>query len=986
MKQIILLIFSLSTCCLCLAQVHRNYTTFSVENGLAQNTVWEVFQDYRGYLWISTADGVNRFDGYKMKHYKSNKDDSNSIGGVTGFHFLEDSKQQLWIAYDKGIAVYDRMNDCFRNVYQTPQIVSKVGEDENGRIWFLAGEERLVALDRESKKIVKQLVIADESKNTFGSTRNVVKVGHLFCIAVSHKEIITLNTKNDTYKRISLPREYGTCFGYLSDTSFFSMYQQFVYTYRFMENRLVMETRIFPERNRKQYLFTGYTHWKNKIYAGSPYGLFVFDPRTFAIESHTDNFSNTNEESYYYIQSVNTDRSDNLYLCTNGGGIKVWSPYKNKFEHYRTKDEKTNMVKAIVSLPEGKIAAGLYGEGLVLFNKNGSYKLKRFVEKKEIAGVLAVTLYAPNQLLLTNDNEFILYDYQRDKELMRKNMIGLSYPFFFRQPDKSYLTCFIRNDTNVLARFSTPQTIKEIILVPNAYISCAVRLSEGKYLVGSDKRLLLCDEKTQTIRNTNIQVFVKSICKTQKGRIFVGTIEGLFEVNEKAETLDKYDVSNGLPDDFIYGVLEDSKGHIWMSHNKGLSRLDLNTGQLIHYSKKDGLQSNEFNTGAFCKDEKGLLYFGGVNGVNIIDPNNLIRNTRQPQLSINEILLGDLPYHSDTAYNEKTTLKLTYLENTLSFDFSALEFSQPEENTYMYKLEGYDNNWIQSGTRHFARYANLPHGRYTFKIKAANGDGVWNETPKEINILINPPFWKTIWFYALLGIGLISILTSLIYIWINRQKIRITRELEIQQKLEQERLRISRDLHDNVGAQLSYLITNIEWMLEHPDQISESEEQQRLKALSETGRNAILTLRQTIWAISNTTLSVEEFADRFKQFALKMLEFNDKVHVHFRDDFKASTNLSPAVALNMFRICQEAFNNCLKHAQCSEVHIHFESNEAITFGFTIEDNGIGFDWNEAQRKGHYGLVNMQARASETNASLTIQSEKGKGTHLVLQLK
>ncbi|MES2779581.1 MAG: triple tyrosine motif-containing protein, partial [Bacteroidota bacterium] len=867
MKRFVLFVFSLSVYSCCLAQVHRNYTTFSVENGLAQNTVWEVFQDYRGYLWISTADGVNRFDGYKMKHYKSHKDDSNSIGGVTGFHFLEDSKQQLWIAYDKGIAVYDRMNDCFINVYQTPQIVSKVGEDGKGRIWFLSGEERLVAFDRESKKIVKQLVIADESKNTFGSTRNVVKMGHLFCIGVSQKEIVTLNTANDTYKKISVPGEYGTCFGYLSDTSFFSMYQQYIYTYRFIEDRLVMDTRVFPERNQKQYLFTGYTWWNSKIYAGSPYGLFVFNPRTFAIESHTDNFSNTNEASYYYIQSLNTDRSGNLYLCTNGGGIKVWSPYKNKFEHYRTKDEKTNMVKAIAPLPEGKIAAGLYGEGLVIFNKDGTYKIKKFVEKNEISGVLAVTLYAQDKLLLTNDNEFILYDYQKDKELMRKNMIGLSYPFFSLQPDKNYLTCYIRNDTNILARFSAPQVIKDIISVPNVQLSCVLKLSEGKYLVGSDKRLLICDEHAQTISNTNIQVFVKSICKTQKGRIFVGTIEGLFEVNSKAEILGKYDVSNGLPDDFIYGVLEDAKGYLWMSHNKGLSRLNMSNGQFLHYTTKDGLQSNEFNTGAFCKDEKGLLYFGGVNGVNIVDPNNLIRNNRAPQISMNEILLGDLPYKSDTAYNEKKTLNLSYLENTLSFDFSALEFSQPEENTYMYKLEGYDNNWIQSGTRHFARYANLPHGEYVFKVKAANGDGVWNETPKEITINIKPPFWKTGWFYGLMIVFSILAVSGMVYFVISRQKIRLQRELEVQQKLERERLRISRDLHDNVGAQLSYLITNIEWMLEHPDQISESEEQQRLKALSEAGRNAILTLRQTIWAISNTTLSVEDFADRFKQFA-----------------------------------------------------------------------------------------------------------------------
>ncbi|MES2689973.1 MAG: histidine kinase, partial [Bacteroidota bacterium] len=201
-----------------------------------------------------------------------------------------------------------------------------------------------------------------------------------------------------------------------------------------------------------------------------------------------------------------------------------------------------------------------------------------------------------------------------------------------------------------------------------------------------------------------------------------------------------------------------------------------------------------------------------------------------------------------------------------------------------------------------------------------------------------------------------------------------------------ERLRISRDLHDNVGAQLSYLITNVEWMLENPDQLDEEEEKYRLQALTETGRNAILTLRQTIWAISHTSLSVEDFADRFKQFALKMLEFNKNIHVNFSESLETSNTLSPAVALNLFRICQEAFNNCLKHAKCTEVNIDFTSSATLTFEFIIADNGVGFNWDEAQRKGHYGLQNMQARAQETGATLQVSSALNAGTRLTLSLK
>lgn len=328
----------------------------------------------------------------------------------------------------------------------------------------------------------------------------------------------------------------------------------------------------------------------------------------------------------------------------------------------------------------------------------------------------------------------------------------------------------------------------------------------------------------------------------------------------------------------------------------------------------------------------------------------------------------------------------SYLQNTLSFDFSALEFSQPESNIYQYRLTGYDNNWIQSGTRHFARYANLPPGQYVFEVMAANADGYWNTQPRKIFISIIPPFWQRTWFYWLIILVIIGLISGLVYLFFNRQRKRLQRELEVQQKLEEERLRISRDLHDNVGAQLSYLITNVEWMLEHPDQVHKDEEKIRLQSLSETGRNAILTLRQTIWAISHNSLSVDDFADRFKQFALKMVEFNTHIQVHFTEHFETPQTLSPSVALNLFRICQEAFNNGLKHSRCKNIYIDFSNHETLSFVCSIKDDGIGFDWNDATKKGHYGLHNMKARVEETNAILDIQSTQGIGTTLVLSVK
>ncbi len=294
-------------------------------------------------------------------------------------------------------------------------------------------------------------------------------------------------------------------------------------------------------------------------------------------------------------------------------------------------------------------------------------------------------------------------------------------------------------------------------------------------------------------------------------------------------------------------------------------------------------------------------------------------------------------------------------------------------------------NWIESETKHFARYANLPPGNYVFKVMAANGDGVWNKVPKELNITIVPPFWKRTWFYVfIIGFSLVLVVT-IIYLVFRWQHLKLKRELEINQKLEFERQRISRDLHDNVGAQLSYLISNVEWMLAHPEGKSDFEETQRLKSLSETGRNAILTLRQTIWAISHTELSLEDFADRFKQFAIKMIEFDKGIQLHFSEDFKGDATLSPANALHVFRICQESFNNSIKHSSCKNIRIQFVSDSEYLFQFILEDDGKGFDWDLAKKNGHYGLVNMESRAKEIGASFKVTSSLGKGTRIEVGL-
>lgn len=206
-----------------------------------------------------------------------------------------------------------------------------------------------------------------------------------------------------------------------------------------------------------------------------------------------------------------------------------------------------------------------------------------------------------------------------------------------------------------------------------------------------------------------------------------------------------------------------------------------------------------------------------------------------------------------------------------------------------------------------------------------------------------------------------------------RRELQIKLEAEVNQARDNERRRISRDLHDNLGAQMSYLIA-----LMDNSNVSQIDKP-LLTAMRDTTRQAIMTLRETVWAINQKEISVENFSDKFKQYVLKQTEYLSGIEVVFKDEIKIEKALGPAVALNIFRLCQEAFSNALKHSGASRILVTFRSDEEFDFYFSVEDNGVGFDVENGAKDGHYGLGNMQARAEESGAILKISSQKGSGT-------
>ncbi len=982
-----------------IAQIQRKYSMYTADEGLNQNSIYDIIQDHKGYLWFSTANGISRFDGYEMHNYKFDEKNNSSIYGEFYFTFYEDSKNQLWISHDKGLSLYDRVHDKFINLIKINglsnyQVYNILTEDDNNNLWILIANTNLIGFNINSKKIIHKTKL--EEIESFETSLQKKPIYHNGIIIFQNKRhsLYAFDTKTKSIKKLLNTGVQRIEFERLNQNAYIAVdaLKSLALEISFKGNQYL--TREYPIKLKGNSVTSTIVLHNNKYYVGTLDGLYIIDKNNLDNVEYIKNFGQY-VNSLMFMESMYVDKAKNIIFGTNGMGVRVYSPHNNKFTHIGTNQEQLNMTKSILTTDDGRIFVGLHAIGFLEFNKNKNYSYKHifFNPRKQTdyanSHVYAMTYYKKNEILLVYSDRLIVYDYIKSKivkEQKKEYRFIQSLPQFEHYKNQIYV-----NVTNqpefYIGKVKNDLTTQKIFSIKDSAITSHKFYNDSILIIGTIRGVLIHNIKSNkriaTIKNHH----TKSILITKNKDLYFSSIQGIYKINIKGEITEKYNENSGMRNDNVYGILEDQKGNIWLSHNKGISVFQPYNKKFINFSISDGLQSNEFNTGSFCYDNNGLLYFGGTNGINIINPSKVHFNPYPPKISLNKIFLFDEVFKTDTFYNELNILNLNYTENTLSFDFSALDFSNPSANQYKYILEGYDQKIIESGTRHYARYANLPAGNYTLKIYGSNNDGIWSTEPKILYINIIPPYWQTTWFYILICVvGIMSILAG-IYYYIYQQKQALKRKLEIQHQLELERLRISRDLHDHVGAQLSYLISNLDWLVSHPDALEKDEEIKRLTNLSETGRQAILTLRQTIWALNNSELSIEEFYDKFKAFAKKMLEFNPDIQINFKENLEFNHVLSPGLALNLFRICQEALANILKHAKATKVDVEIHSNERYYFIFEIRDNGIGFDIQNSERSNdHYGIRNMKARAEESNAELIIQSEQHIGTHVKLILK
>ncbi|MCF6357780.1 MAG: ATP-binding protein [Draconibacterium sp.] len=716
---------------------HDNFYSFSLnsksKNRIPSNFITDLIVTEDKTLWIATNSGglcyFNKQDSSFIKPGFSNENGFRTINCLE-----KDEYGNLWLGTPSGLYLWNySTKDSSKKPKRvrfkdkkTKQRITSLRFDLKGNLWI--GTRNNGLFRYHPKSIKSSHFLPDRNNISSVAGRRVYDI---------------LLRKNGT---IWIATNNGLC-TYRVKTRDFEVFRNIPNNQESLNNNVVYS--LIEDR-------------AGIIWAGTYLGgINKIDPIQYRFAKH-NNFSDLKNgtSSTNDIRSICIDDSNSVWLGTSDGLVEIL--HGNAISTLSDSNAKIYLagktIGAIIALSENLYSST--NSGIFLLNKNS--KLTNITEQIELqTNLLILNFYSAitdelNQIWFTTGQGLLKYTPATNKfELF--NPAG---------PDGepiSFLPLSINED----------QTGK--IWLGTTYGDL---YSFDKYQ--NEFELILYSDP-----NNKLKSFTKifSLCTSIPNQIWLGTNLGLYKLSTETGEIVRYLKSDGLPNNVIYGVLADKNKNIWCSTNRGISQLNIKSGIFQNYTYKDGLQSNEFNQSAFFRDSSGKIYFGGIGGLNIFDPESIIPNSYIPQVIITgmEIQYEKVspfshPKITDKQISEIKELTLNYKQNTFSFEFAALSFSLPERNRYQYSLTevGENDKWINSGNRRIATFTNVSPGEYYFKVKGSNSDGIFNKTATTIRISIRPPYWQTWWFKLLIVLLIIGTIYFIIYYRlkrISRQKI-----------------------------------------------------------------------------------------------------------------------------------------------------------------------------------------------------------------------
>jgi PAS domain S-box-containing protein len=734
---------------------------------LSNDNVTAILQDATGALWVGTLGGLDRFDPQTngFTHYRNDPNDPASLSSDAVSTIFEDSRGALWIGTGglgvpgAGLNRLDRATGQFTRYFHNPSDPRSLGGDN-------------VAAMVEAPDGALWIGLGGYGVEGAGVDRLDPQTGTL--THFKHAEAVPDSLSNDQVMDL-VADEAGdlwisTYVSGLNRMSFASpgRFEHFRHNPYFPDSLSGDETwTLLKDRSGMLWVGTA-RNGLNLLPANSgQFNLYRHvpdDPSSLAMDA---------------VGAFAEDAAGDIWLATWGAGIDRFDPTTGKFDHITANPADPNslssdLVMSVYVDAQGKVWAATLGGGLNRYDPSIP-QVKRYVHDEL------------NLQSLSGDNVIALLP-EGDAGLWLGTFSGLDY---FDRKSETF-THYLNDPAN-------PQSLSFDQAV-SLFRDRDNQLWVGTY-GGGLNRLDLNHPDNRDPAKAQFIIYrhdpenpaslssnaVFAMHQSPDGTLWFGTQGGLNRFDAATQTFRAYREKQGMPNDTVLGILEDDAGYLWITTNNGLAKFDPRTELFTIYTSADGLQSNEFNSNAYFRSRDGTMYIGGVHGFNLFRPEYVKPNPVPPPVAITRFAVFNEP--QDVDLSGQTPIKLSYEQDFISFDFAALDFNKPQKNQYAYKLEGFNEDWIDAGTRPYASYTNLPGGNYTFRVKGSNGDGVWNATGVSLPIEITPPIWET-WGFRIAALSLLVLgLASAFYLRtrsIRQQNTRLQQMVDEQKRVEVE--------------------------------------------------------------------------------------------------------------------------------------------------------------------------------------------------------
>lgn len=674
------------------------------------------------------------------------------------------------------------------------------------------------------------------------------------------------------------------------------------------------------------------------IWVATEKGLEKYDPYSvrfqrirLPVEADLNQFSFVSS----FLRDRNDPSGDTYWIGAWGSGLFRWNRHTNTFKRFKHPEQLfSNEVFDVAQLRDGRLAFALFG-GVQFFDP-------RTGGSRFLTGFMKTPLRNNKVLAIQEDTAGTLW-------------IGTNYDGLFRyDPRREEIRKIVFADS--LQHENGAHRVTQLLEDRTHRIWISTFNGIYRYDPATDR----CRRMEMGFP---LYYVAEDLCLDKSGAVvWAATRSGLFKIDTSGYLSAVYGNERGLTTDQVYRVRQDQQGNLWIGTNQGLYEIDPRTDSLENFDKSDGLFSNTMHDG-FELLPDGELFLGFQNAFNYFDPQHMPRNLTAPKVA----LTGLRVMNQERRLGVGELLSLGPKENVVTFEFAALNFSQSEKNRYAYRLEGFDEGWTYT-SQPSATYTNLDGGRYRFLVKAANNDGVWNEEGLSIPVRVFPPFYRSAFFPVLLSILLLGIGGAILQ-YRRLQKL----------QLEAIRNRIARDLHDDMGSTLS----SIRFFSEYARaQVADAKPEvvPFLERISSSAATLSESMQDIIWTINSRHDQLDDLVTRMREFGFRTLEarhitFNAQISKGFRP-----MRLSIGQRRNLYLIFKETVNNAVKYSGCSKVTL-FLTIVRNNLKMIIEDDGQGFDIEQA-RDGN-GLRNMRQRAMELGGELIISAQPGQGTRIEL---